>query len=202
MNYIKPTEQFVCQLEEKRSRFIAYLFVAKDEKTFKEQLTSIRKEHPKANHHCWAAITGMPSNPRCWNQSDDGEPKGTAGKPILKVLDYAGIGECGLVVVRYFGGIKLGTGGLVRAYTTAAQKVLEIATTEPLVETLSVCITTDYASLKPINLWLNRNQIIPSDQQFTDSITILLDLTQQQVDELRDIIKDLRYTKLVLGNDV
>lgn len=201
MNYKKPTRSFVCQLEEKRSRFIAYLVVAKDESAFKAQLSELRQEHPKANHHCWAAITGMPSNPRCWNQSDDGEPKGTAGKPILKVLDYAGLGECGLIVVRYFGGIKLGTGGLVRAYTAAAQKVIEMANTEPLVDTLPVRIDTSYASLKLINRWLNHHQIVPSDQQFTDSVTLFLDLTQLQVDELRDIIKDLICTQLVLGND-
>ena len=101
------------------SRFLSYGFPIEDGAAFSARLQQIRREHPKASHHCWA-----------WRLldahrfHDDGEPGGTAGRPLFQVLDGERLVQSAIVVVRYFGGVKLGTGGLVRAYTAAAQRAV------------------------------------------------------------------------------
>lgn len=105
-----------------KSRFIAYASPCTDEETSLMFLQHIRDEHKTATHHCYAYVIG--ENSGIMRYSDDGEPGGTAGMPIMNVLRSAGIVNSCIVVVRYFGGVLLGTGGLVRAYTQSAQAVL------------------------------------------------------------------------------
>ncbi|KAA3612951.1 MAG: YigZ family protein [Planctomycetota bacterium] len=93
-----------------------------DEAAFAKQLARCRELHPKARHHCWAWRL-----PQAYRFQDDGEPGGTAGRPILQVLEGKSLFYAGVIVVRYFGGVKLGTGGLVRAYSGAAQRAVEAA---------------------------------------------------------------------------
>lgn len=110
-------------LEEKKSKFLAFFFDIKSREQIDKILKEVRAEHKKATHVCFAVIySGSEYVCKC---SDDGEPSGTAGRPILNVLEKQGRTNCLLVVVRYFGGIKLGAGGLVRAYTKAAAGVLK-----------------------------------------------------------------------------
>ena len=101
----------------KRSRFIATVAHASTEKDVKTFISMIKKEFPDATHNCWAYVAGPPGDTARVGMSDDGEPHGTAGKPILTVLLHSEIGEIVAVVTRYFGGTKLGKGGLVRAYS-------------------------------------------------------------------------------------
>lgn len=108
----------------KKSHFIAYLAPMRD---FKSLHVKLKEEHPKANHIVWAMRYLNEFDQIVENSSDDGEPKGTSGPPILNVLRGAELIEYALLVVRYFGGIKLGTGGLVRAYGTSAKEVIAIA---------------------------------------------------------------------------
>jgi len=105
--------------EDRGSRFLGSVFRMPDEAAFVAALAGARAKHPKARHHCWA--WRLESTHRF---HDDGEPGGTAGRPMLQVLDSAGLVQAGVIVVRYFGGVKLGTGGLVRAYTAATQRAL------------------------------------------------------------------------------
>ena len=108
----------LCETEEtiKKSRFITLIAHTPGRNAAQAFIDSIRQRHPDARHHCWAFIAGPPNDGQQWGFSDDGEPSGTAGKPILARLQGSGLGELIAVVVRYSGGIKLGTGGLVRAY--------------------------------------------------------------------------------------
>ena len=100
--------------EEKKSKFYGYLFECKSEDEVKKQLENLKKEHKKATHFCYAYRM---SNPFLEKAVDDGEPGGTAGRPILNVIQKKDVKDCCVIIVRYFGGIKLGAGGLVRAYT-------------------------------------------------------------------------------------
>lgn len=109
----------------KNSRFIANLRHANGRDECDIHLNDMRRKYPDANHHCWAVVAAAPDNSTYWGLSDAGEPSGTAGKPMLQVLSHCGIGEVSVVVCRYFGGTKLGTGGLVKAYGEAVKQVVE-----------------------------------------------------------------------------
>ncbi|RCU45391.1 YigZ family protein [Corallincola holothuriorum] len=113
--------------EIKRSRFIALAARVASPQAAKAYIESVRALHPQARHVCSAFIAGAPDDSHCLGFSDDGEPSGTAGRPILAVLQGAGVGQICIAVVRYSGGIKLGTGGLVRAYGGTAQLAMQQA---------------------------------------------------------------------------
>lgn len=109
----------------KKSRFIARVGPANDRAAAMAMLAQARADFPDARHHCWAYVIGDPYSPTLAACADDGEPSGTAGKPMLNVLQHKQVGDVMLIVIRYFGGIKLGAGGLVRAYSQAAQMAME-----------------------------------------------------------------------------
>lgn len=117
------------EIERKGSRFIATAYRVTHPDQAKPIIAALRERHPKARHHCWAATLDDPDNSLAYQSNDDGEPSGTAGKPMLNVIKGWPIGECLVVVTRYFGGVKLGTGGLVRAYGDATKAVLPLITT-------------------------------------------------------------------------
>jgi len=135
--YLTPIAPCTGELEVKRSRFITYLNRANNRDQALAYLANIRQQHPQARHVCWAYIAGPPDT-TVRSMSDDGEPSGTAGRPMLAALEHSGLGEVVVAVVRYFGGVKLGTGGLQRAYSEAVTSVLATCATE-LKRALSVC---------------------------------------------------------------
>ncbi len=112
--------------EVKKSRFIAFAYPAASREEALAHLDETKRLFPDARHHCWAYLVGNPYSPQAVAMSDDGEPSGTAGKPILNVLEHKEVGDVMLIVVRYFGGVKLGAGGLVRAYSAAAEQVMSV----------------------------------------------------------------------------
>ncbi len=132
-------------LEEKRSRFIACLYpvAAKDE--VRPIIDHLKTQYPDARHHCWAYVIGNPEQASQAGFNDDGEPSGTAGKPILNVLMMRKVGNVCAVVVRYFGGIKLGAGGLVRAYGAAVSNALDGAELFTLRPTTSIAFEVPFA---------------------------------------------------------
>lgn len=122
--YRRPDADIQIELEVKKSRFVVDLCLCTGSP--KTRLNEIRAQQPKAGHHCWAYVIGHPSGHQV-DSSDDGEPKGCAGKPMLSMLQGMGVGDTLVVVSRYFGGIKLGTGGLVRAYSGAVREAIDQA---------------------------------------------------------------------------
>jgi len=116
------------EVEDRGSRFVAWAFPVADEDAFRRRLEAVRAEYPKARHHCWAFRIGGRHR-----FSDDGEPGGTAGNPMLRALEAAGVDDAAVVCVRWFGGVKLGTGGLARAYGGAARAALADAELAPFV---------------------------------------------------------------------
>lgn len=119
----------IAEFKDRGSRFIAYAFPVSDVSDFKEKLGKIKKEHPKATHHCFAYRIGPDRS--VYRASDDGEPSGTAGKPILGQIDSKQLTDVLIIVVRYFGGTLLGAGGLINAYKSAASLALQVT---PLVQ--------------------------------------------------------------------
>lgn len=118
----------------KKSRFITYLAHTPGIDSAKAFVAQIKLKHADARHHCWAFVGSRPDNSMCWGASDDGEPSGTAGRPILAQLRGSKIGEITAVVTRYYGGIRLGTGGLVKAYGGGTQQaLLELETNEKII---------------------------------------------------------------------
>jgi uncharacterized YigZ family protein len=122
MSYLIPSRTVRVEQEIKRSRFIATMGRAEDKAQALAFIERVRSEFPDASHHCWAYVAGPPDNTLDIGLSDDGEPRGTAGRPMLNVLQFKDIGESVVVVTRYFGGTKLGAGGLVRAYSGSVQQ--------------------------------------------------------------------------------
>lgn len=121
-----PSSPSLYELVEKRSRFITYCEAVQNNDEFKEFLNRLKKQYPDARHYCYGFRIGPLSSAQR-GFSDDGEPNGTAGMPILNVIDHSEFSNVAIIIVRYFGGTKLGTGGLARAYSQAAKIALEAA---------------------------------------------------------------------------
>ena len=144
---LKPSGYGTGEYEEKRSRFIGELFPVAGEAEARERIAAVKKKYPDARHHCWAWV--LPDGAFRW--SDDGEPGGTAGGPMLEVLRGAGVYGVLCVVTRYFGGTLLGSGGLVRAYSKATALALADAGTEPDPEKASVRLTVPWECIDRVH---------------------------------------------------
>jgi len=124
-SYNIPAQAICVKQEIKRSRFITDIAHAESKEKAQDFIEQVKIREPDARHHCWAYIAGHPVESVQRGCSDAGEPQGTAGKPMLNVLQHKNIGEIVVVVSRYFGGIKLGAGGLVRAYSSSVQQAVD-----------------------------------------------------------------------------
>ncbi len=141
-----PVPARIHRVEEtiQRSRFITTVAHAPDAEAAHSFVQRIRDEFPDATHHCWAFVAGAPGSTTSVGMSDDGEPHGTAGRPMLTVLLHSGIGEIVAVCTRYFGGTKLGTGGLSRAYSGGVKSALETLPVEELVARAHLAVQVGY----------------------------------------------------------
>ena len=146
MNCRIPLDPVEVHTEVKRSRFLATVAHAPTATEAQRVISARRQQHPDANHVCWAFIAGVPGRTTALGCSDDGEPAGTAGKPMLNVLQHGDIGFVVAATVRYFGGTKLGTGGLVRAYTQSLVTALDALTTAPWRERTALKVSVPYAT--------------------------------------------------------
>ena len=146
-NYRTPTEILDVSEEIKKSRFLTFLAPITGKEQMREWLLTLRQQHSSARHHCWACVAGAPWDGQRYDFSDDGEPSGTAGKPLLNLLLGSGLGEVGVIVVRYYGGIKLGTGGLVRAYSSGVTELLKGVPTRLVVSSAAFLLECGYDDL-------------------------------------------------------
>lgn len=170
------------EIVEKKSRFIASVSPAGSEQEAAAFIESIRKKHYDARHNCPAFVIGR--NRELSRCSDDGEPGGTAGKPILEVINGMGLTDTVVVVTRYFGGILLGTGGLVRAYTEAAKAGLANAGIATMRYGSLLNISADYTDLGRIQYLLGNRRIPVLDSQYTDRVSLKLRVSEEDVDAL------------------
>ncbi len=158
------------EIVEKKSRFIATVASVKTEEEAVEFIESMKKKYWNATHNCFAYVIG--ENRELLRFSDDGEPGGTAGKPMLDVILGAELHNVAVVVTRYFGGTLLGTGGLVRAYSSAAQAGLAASKIITKILGIKLKITTDYTGLGKIQYILGENKIQILDSEYTDIVIL------------------------------
>ena len=190
-SYFTPAEPQRFELELKRSRFLTSIGPVPNKTEAKDFIQKLRDEFPDANHHCWAMVAGRPDDVYQQDQSDDGEPKGTAGKPMLNVLQHSGLGNIVVVVTRYFGGIKLGAGGLVRAYTQCVSEALkELKTVECLIRA-EISIELPYSLLDSLEHAIKDTNIEIVDKFFTDNIKLNLLVSEKDKKLLDEIISTI-----------
>lgn len=171
-----------------RSRFIADTAAVRDEETAQAFLQEIKKKYYDARHHCYGWIL---EGGRRKKSGDDGEPSGTAGAPILAALERQGITDGLIVVTRYFGGIKLGTGGLTRAYAHAAAQGLAASTLAELQMLRRVAVTVAYPLFSPLENWLQKNEIRVADKSYAENVTLTLYLTPDATETVKKAVADL-----------
>lgn len=190
ISYLIPAGTVHVEQEIKRSRFIARLGRAADRPAAMDFLHAARSADSAANHHCWAFIAGNPTQSDVFGMSDDGEPTGTAGRPILSALQYSGLGEIVAVVSRYFGGTKLGTGGLVRAYSGVVQQALGELIKEPYVERIDNLISLPFAFEDPVRRLLSKLQLDIIQADYSHEVTLTVAVANNQIAELEERLSD------------
>ncbi len=176
------------EIVEKKSRFIGDVFPVSSEEEAFAHLEEIRRKYWDARHHCWAYIIGR--NPSSERMSDDGEPAGTAGKPILEVIRGKGLTDVFVVVTRYFGGTLLGTGGLVRAYTSAAAEALAHTEIIARIHGFQLNIVTDYTGLGKIQHILAQQGMHTLDTVYTDKVELSVLVPDEAEEILRKAVME------------
>lgn len=173
------------EFKDKGSKFIAYCFPLKDAEDVANKISQIRKEHPKARHFCYAYRLGISKN--IFRTNDDGEPSGTAGKPILGQIDSFELTNIIVIVVRYFGGILLGTGGLINAYREAAKNSLSNAIIKEIVILYQVTVSCEYSFLPDLINFIKRNKIKLVESDFTEGCILKLSVNKDQLEKLTNL---------------
>lgn len=195
-----PAEPCSFSEEIKKSRFITLLAHTDGVEAARAFVQQIKQEHPTARHHCWAWVAGAPDDSQKLGFSDDGEPSGTAGKPMLAQLMGNNIGEITAVVVRYYGGIQLGTGGLVKAYGGGVQQALRLLTRQIKVPMLNFLLVCDYAQLGDIERMIARFDGQLLNSEFLQNITLTLALPHAQVAGFSQNLSDFSRGLLQLAS--
>ena len=188
MEYRTIKEDGQVQEEIKKSRFICHAKRVYSEEEARDFITAIKKEHYKATHNCSAFIVGERSEIK--RTSDDGEPSGTAGIPMLGVLENHNLTNVCVVVTRYFGGIKLGAGGLIRAYAgSVALAVKEIGIIE-IKEQVGIQIHMTYAQYQEYGNFLKEHNLIELETNFTDQVDTMIFIDKEKKDGIKaDLIE-------------
>jgi uncharacterized YigZ family protein len=174
--YLVPARTTRVEDRIEKSRFIASVTRAPSAADARAFVETLRAEFPDATHHCSAFVAGPPGSTGAIGASDDGEPSGTAGRPMLSVLLNSGVGEIVAVVTRYFGGVKLGKGGLVRAYTGTVQHALSELATVERVSWIDVRVVVSYAQAESVRRAIERtggtivNDVFAADVTFAGRV--------------------------------
>ncbi len=174
-------------LRERSSKFLAYIYPVRSEETIRGHLDALRKRHFDATHHCYAWRLG-PRGER-FRANDDGEPSGTAGKPILGQLLSAGITDCLVVVVRYFGGTKLGVPGLIAAYREAAAEAIAATTVEQRTVDRTIRVDFPYAAMNDIMRTVKECRPDVLGQRFDNLCTMELSIRESRAGELEERLR-------------
>lgn len=170
------------EITEKKSRFIATIRSVRTEEEAAAFIAEMKKKYWDARHNCSAFILG--ERQELQRFSDDGEPQGTAGKPMLDVLAGAGLHDCAVVVTRYFGGILLGTGGLVRAYSKAVQEGLKNSVVIEKLTGRRITIETDYNGVGKLQYLLGQRGIPVVDAEYSDVVKTVVLVQEEMADRL------------------
>lgn len=185
------------EIVEKKSRFIANIIYINSEEEAVNKIKEIKKMYHDARHNCFAYRV-LSEEGIIQRSSDDGEPSGTAGAPMLNILEKNNIVNVLLVVTRYFGGILLGTGGLVKAYTEASLKALNENEIEEKEMGFEVLFTVSYSDVKRLEYFLKSNNILVTRKDYVENVMILAESSQKKYEKIKrefpkNVNKNIRY---------
>ncbi|TKC78946.1 YigZ family protein [Trinickia terrae] len=180
------------ELEIRKSRFIAHALPVADRDAAMDELRRLREAHPSATHVCWALLAGGQSG-----MSDDGEPSGTAGRPILEVLRHHDLDGVLAAVVRYYGGVKLGAGGLVRAYTDAIASALLNAQRVERIALASLTVEIGYPDEARVRRWIEQEGAELTDSAYEMNVRLAIRMPATFIDAARDALRDLTQGRAV-----
>jgi len=188
--YLIPAQEARAEIIVVNSRFIASAAPAFNVDEARAFIQRIRAEFPDASHHvpCFLVGHGASVTAHC---SDAGEPSGTAGRPALAVLQGSGLGDAAVVVTRYFGGTKLGTGGLVRAYSDAVRAVLAVLPRAVKIPTATLMAAFPYSFFEPVRLLIASHRGELLDQDFGADVTLSVRFRMEDVDGFQDALREL-----------
>jgi uncharacterized YigZ family protein len=187
-SYLAPGGEARAEIREKGSRFLAVAGPAADEAAARELLAGLEREFPDATHHCWAWRLGEPPRER---SADAGEPAGTAGMPILQVLRGAGLSDVMAVVVRWFGGTKLGKGGLARAYAAAAREALQTLPVIHRVPTVRLTLEVPYEKVGAVKRLIRPPEVELAAEEYGAAARLVLVVHEERREALREALADL-----------
>ena len=185
MSYQTLKNPVTARLEIKKSEFIAYAYPVNSREQAMFHVEQLREKYPDARHWCWAYIIGDPDNTTSAGFDDDGEPNGTAGRPILGVLQHKSIGNIIIIVVRYFGGIKLGAGGLTRAYAGSAQAAVDQMILQPFVPMTQVQILADFATEAQCRYVVESLKGSVDDVAYSKQVTLTVTIAEVNIETLK-----------------
>ena len=186
-------EDTTAEIVEKKSKFIANVFYIESQEEAEEKIKMVGKKYFDARHNCYA-YSIFTKNGIVNKFSDDGEPSGTAGAPMLNILTGKGITNVLVVVTRYFGGILLGTGGLVRAYTGATQEALENASIIEKDLGIEAEIEVSYTDLEKCKYYLNQKDIIITDSEYSENIKLKIETTEEKLNEIEENKHNINFS--------
>lgn len=185
--------------KEKGSKFLAYAYPVQNEEDVKARLEELRKQYYDARHHCYAYIIGLKQ--QVFRANDDGEPNHSAGDPILGQIRSANLTNCLVVVVRYFGGTKLGVGGLITAYKTAAEEALKEVEIRTIYSQTAFELSFPYESTAEVERALGEFAIEYQDKQYTDSCRFIGLIKDEDVERLEGKLALTVGVKLTFGEN-
>lgn len=186
--------QVEVEFEIKKSRFIARAGNAEDRDQAMAILAYMQNRYPDARHHCWAYQLGSPFSPFSAAMNDDGEPSGTAGRPILNVIQHKEIGNLMVVVSRYFGGVKLGAGGLVRAYSAAAEQAISALQLEHYQPNVAARVSCDFAREQVIRHWLEENHGAVMNVEYKSQVLLSVAVIEKDLPAFIDFLASVGAT--------
>lgn len=180
------------EIVEKKSKFIASIFYVESVEEAEEKIKEVKKQYFDARHNCYA-FSIYTKDGIISRFSDDGEPSGTAGAPMLNILNSKGLSNILVIVTRYFGGILLGTGGLVRAYTSATQEALNTINEVEKDVGLEIKIEVSYSDFEKFKYYLKQNQIKLITSEYSENIISSVEITNEKIKELEEKRNELNF---------
>jgi uncharacterized YigZ family protein len=200
--YSVPGERHRTQVTIERSRFICTVARVSGPEEAQAFIRELNAEFPDATHNCWAYVIGPPGSTGRVGMSDDGEPHGTAGRPMLTVLLHSGVGDVAAVVTRYYGGVKLGTGGLVKAYSGAVQQALATLPRAERIELVELTVRFAFPVIDRVRQLLPAHEAEVLAEEYGTEVEYRIRLPRSQRDALRASLLDATRGQLdVLVDD-
>lgn len=191
LRYAIPSRIYRVEELIQRSRFITTAAHAPDANAANAFVDSVRELFPDATHHCWAFVAGPPGSTAHIGMSDDGEPHGTAGRPMLTVLLHSGVGEVVTVCTRYFGGVKLGTGGLSRAYAGGVKLLLQTLPTELKIKRVHVSVRVAYPHVESLQRLLDDLEVVVEHEEYGEEVRYQIAVPTMTLETLREQLAQL-----------